>query len=197
MSYIEIADRIGVHANTVRRWLNPSLRVKQRWWLAQNRAKNPGRQKLYDERKRKSMCERCGRSHRGKPGPRSYRMCLACYRILVDKRRERILALREEGLLNSQIAAHEGIPVSTVGHDVKILVRAGRTQPRPKGRPGMSPQLKAAIAAARRYDGFTYRELAHRFGVSNGSVSNVLSEHGLTKDRLSADADCNNLGDGS
>lgn len=112
---VEIGRHLGVHKNTVSRWFHPGISRR-------SNAKRSQAKRRWD-RETAGPCPECG----GVRSSSRTRSCARCERERVKReareRTVRFIAMREEGLLNSEIAEREGVAVCVVA---VCLSRAGR-----------------------------------------------------------------------
>jgi transposase len=119
-SNIEIAAHFDVHKSTVSRWLNPHLIEKQ---LIYNRSRNA--EKRQNDRDNAGSCENCGTGLSDSRAEHCIKCVVQAQKEAADARVRRWIALREEGLLNTEIAQRDGTTVHAVATAFSNAKRRG------------------------------------------------------------------------
>jgi transposase len=151
----EIADELDVSTTTVARWLDPAKAD-----LMRERAR---RAKLA----RRVPCERCGR-------PLGYEraggVCRHCTSDDAHARIDRVAALYTAGVDTTEIAGRVGLAEGYVSLLLTRLANAGRITLRYVPRDRESTRERERQIASLRGEGLSRGEIAHRVGLTPGSL---------------------------
>jgi transposase len=124
LSYQAVADALGVAGSTVQKWLKPE-------WAKKSNAKRGPAKRAWEANQR-ADCPNCGAPMQigSKMPSHASERCAECVRDEGRSRTIRYIAMRKEGLLNTEIAEREGVRVVVVAAVLSRADRYGLTVPR-------------------------------------------------------------------
>ena len=156
----DIAAELGVSTTTIARWVDPvqAQRMRERSRQAKLARRIP--------------CERCGRSLGYQ---RSGGICRRCISDDVHSRIERVAVLYAGGLEAQEIASEVGLAPGYVALLLTRLAQTGRITLRYVPRDRASARERERQITSLRRDGVSRGEIAHRVGLTPGSLGVVIA----------------------